>query len=203
MSRAASRGLKDALVLCRRELLPVQGQAAVFRRDIGGLDYGVPEHWGRKSPYTPGTDFLGTPENHLDLASKRPVSPHVFEIDGKHTHYKFPAPAVSSILNRVTGCVLSVGTAGLGAVALSGDVAATVEALKAYSLIAFMVKAGVSFPLVYHYLGGVRHIIWDHSKIGNQADKSSLLEISSVRTQSKVLIGGSAAASLLLALYSI
>ena len=32
----------------------------------------------------------------------RPVSPHV-------TIYKFPLAAISSITNRVTGCVLSVG----------------------------------------------------------------------------------------------
>ena len=33
-------------------------------RQHGG---GVPEYWGRDSPYHPGTDFLGTPANHLDV----------------------------------------------------------------------------------------------------------------------------------------
>ena len=33
-------------------------------RELGG---GVPEFWGRKSAYTEGTEFLGTPKNHMDL----------------------------------------------------------------------------------------------------------------------------------------
>ena len=37
----------------------------------------------------------------------RPVSPHV-------TIYAMPITAISSITNRVTGCALSVGCAGLG-----------------------------------------------------------------------------------------
>lgn len=48
------------------------------------------------------------------LVSKRPVSPHVFEITGVQPHYKFPLGAISSITNRATGCMLSVGAwAGL------------------------------------------------------------------------------------------
>ena len=43
------------------------------------------------------------------LAAKRPVSPHVFEIDGKGMHYKMPINAVTSIMNRVTGTVLTLG----------------------------------------------------------------------------------------------
>ncbi len=41
--------------------------------------------------------------------AKRPVSPHVFEIDGKGMHYKMPINAVTSITNRVTGTALTVG----------------------------------------------------------------------------------------------
>ncbi len=41
--------------------------------------------------------------------AKRPVSPHVFEIDGKGMHYKMPINAVTSIMNRVTGTALTVG----------------------------------------------------------------------------------------------
>ena len=28
------------------------------------------EFWGKKSQYTEGTDFLGTPKNHLDVSSR-------------------------------------------------------------------------------------------------------------------------------------
>lgn len=37
------------------------------------------------------------------------MSPHVFEIDGKGMHYKMPINAVTSIMNRVTGTVLTLG----------------------------------------------------------------------------------------------
>ena len=43
------------------------------------------------------------------LVAKRPVSPHVFEIDGKGMHYKFPINATTSIMNRVTGTMLTLG----------------------------------------------------------------------------------------------
>lgn len=46
------------------------------------------------------------------LVAKRPVSPHVFEIDGRQPHYKFPIGAISSIANRATGVALSVGEQG-------------------------------------------------------------------------------------------
>lgn len=34
-------------------------------RFIGGDK--IPEYWGRPSPYTEGTDFLGTPPNHHEV----------------------------------------------------------------------------------------------------------------------------------------
>lgn len=44
----------------------------------------------------------------LQMVSKRPVSPHVFEVDQPtKAHYKMPMNAVSSIMTRATGCVLS------------------------------------------------------------------------------------------------
>jgi hypothetical protein len=45
----------------------------------------------------------------LQLVAKRPLSPHVFEIDSKQFHYKMPLGAVSSVTNRVTGVMLSIG----------------------------------------------------------------------------------------------
>jgi hypothetical protein len=43
------------------------------------------------------------------LVAKRPVSPHVFEIDNKSFHYKMPVNALTSVTNRFTGVALSVG----------------------------------------------------------------------------------------------
>lgn len=56
---------------------------------------------------------------------------------------------------------------------------------------------------VYHYLGGVRHLYWDHAKYGSQAEKDSPLEVPAVEASSKLLLGGSVVATVLAALYSI
>ena len=70
----------------------------------------------------------------------RPVSPHP-------TIYAFHITALSSITNRVTGCALTFGAAGVAS--LAGPAVATVA------------KFSVAFPCVYHYLGAVRHLVWD------------------------------------------
>ena len=124
--------------------------------------------------------------SYTDRMSKsgRPVSPHV-------TIYAFPITAVSSVLNRVTGMALCVGVYGIAGTSLLGvDVISITNAL-GNSLIGPLAKMAVSFPLVYHYLGGVRHIVWDNMP--------SLLETKDVSTSSYMLIGGSAAIALGLA----
>ena len=57
---------------------------------------------------------------YVQRAAKRPVSPHVFEIDGKSMHYKMPVNAISSIINRATGVALSVGEALLSFLSVLG-----------------------------------------------------------------------------------
>mmetsp|Transcript_1867 Transcript_1867/g.4216 ORF Transcript_1867/g.4216 Transcript_1867/m.4216 type:complete len:216 (-) Transcript_1867:840-1487(-) len=161
-------------------------------RNIGG---GVPEFWGRPSKYTEGTEFLGTPENHLELVKKRPLSPDLFSIDHVGPHYKMPVTALSSITNRVTGCVLTGAVTGLGLVGLTGDATVAIDSFKScYPALVIPAKLGITFPLVYHYLGGLRHLFWDTSKIGNQTDKS-FLDKDQVETSSNVLFGASIAVS--------
>lgn len=66
------------------------------------------------------------------------------------------------------------GFTGVGWIALTGDLMATIEAIKSTSpLIVYPLKAAVAFPLVYHYLGGVRHVFWDKAKYGNQVSMRS------------------------------
>ena len=61
------------------------------------------------------------------------------------------------------------GMTGAGLIALTGDLPATVETLKHTSpALLYPIKAAVAFPLVYHYLGGLRHVIWDKASYGNQ-----------------------------------
>jgi succinate dehydrogenase (ubiquinone) cytochrome b560 subunit len=110
----------------------------------------------------------------------RPVSPHV-------TIYRFPIAAVSSVLNRGTGMALtagedadqfsqtipfqltyfklndSQGVAGIGGLTLAGiDVPALMTFIGNYPLVGMVGKFAVAFPLSYHYLGGLRHVIWDY-----------------------------------------
>ena len=114
----------------------------------------------------------------------RPVSPHV-------TIYAFPITAVSSVMNRFTGVALCIGVYGIAGSSLLGlDVVSLTNAL-GNSLIGPLAKMAVSFPLVYHYLGGVRHIVWDNMP--------SLLETKDASTSSYLIIGGSAVIALGLA----
>eukprot|EP00953_Heterococcus_sp_UTEX-ZZ885_P013542 7737-Heterococcus_DN1.PRE.3 len=84
----------------------------------------------------------------------RPVSPHV-------TVYRFPAVALSSIANRVTGVAMVGGLYGLGFMSLAGGDAPAFVSMLGESAVGPIVKFSASFPLIYHYLGSVRHAVWD------------------------------------------
>lgn len=117
----------------------------------------------------------------------RPVSPHV-------TIYSFPVGAISSITNRVTGCALSVGCAGLGALELVGGSGTSLHLMQTIGsqgfLIAAPAKFCVAFPIVYHYFGAIRHFMWDYfPEQLNNVD---------VPKTSWALLGGSAATSTVL-----
>ncbi len=89
----------------------------------------------------------------------RPVSPHV-------TIYAFPIAAISSITNRVTGCALSGLCAGIGVVELFGGSGTTLSLMQdigSLSVIAPLTKFGASYCFFYHYLGGIRHLLWDNN----------------------------------------
>jgi succinate dehydrogenase (ubiquinone) cytochrome b560 subunit len=114
----------------------------------------------------------------------RPVSPHV-------SIYAFPIGALSSITNRVTGCALSVGCAGLGVAELvggSGTALSLVQTVGSQGiLITAAAKFSVSFPIIYHYLGAIRHTAWDM--------KPEMLTNVDVEKASYVLFGSSVAIS--------
>lgn len=79
---------------------------------------------------------------------------------------------------------------------LAGAAPAALAAVKATPILLYPAKAAVSFSLVYHYLGGLRHFAWDYGKIGKQSESNDLLELGKVQTSSNVLLGVSAAATL-------
>lgn len=130
-------------------------------------------------------------QNYNDRMTRthRPVSPHV-------TIYTFPIAALTSISIRITGVMLTFGAAGVGAVELIGGSGAALSLMQDIAAIGPVVSTGakfsVAFPMIYHYLGGVRHVIWD-----NYPD---LLNNVGVEKASYVLAGSSLALSAGLAL---
>ncbi|MEW5319829.1 MAG: hypothetical protein WDW38_010954 [Sanguina aurantia] len=160
----------------------------------------VKEYYGRPSPYTEGTGFLGTPKDYLERTKSRPLSPDVIELDNKSLHYKFPWGGISSIANRATGTVLSVGFAAAAYLTMFHDLPSVVTAVStANPIFLFPLKFFLSYTIIYHWAGGVRHLIWDKHKIGNMAKADSLLEVPAVELSSKVILGGSAVVAFLLA----
>lgn len=174
---------------------PSSSSTPRWTRGIGSR--GVPDEYGQ--PATGGTGFLGTPKNHRELLERRPLSPDVFAADGGWSaHYKFPPVALSSITNRVTGVVLSGAMSAGGVIALVGGpeaVPATMEAFKAAAPFAVVpAKFALSFPFVFHTLGGFRHLVWDTTTRG--------IDNESANTSSLAMFGVSAVASAALAAYS-
>ena len=117
--------------------------------------------------------------NSAGAKVERPISPHV-------TIYSQPIPAISSITNRVSGILLSIGVTGAAVVALtvSCDLPSYIQSfqLSAPALVP-VVKAIVAWPLVYHTLAGVRHLVWDYTARG--------MDLSSVELSSKLLLASS------------
>lgn len=103
---------------------------------------------------------------------------------------RFPIAAITSIMNRVTGVALSVGITGVGALALAGtDVSALASILGNVALVGPAAKFAVGFPLIYHYFGAVRHVIWDRIP-------ESTLTTEEVTRSSYILLGSSIASSI-------
>lgn len=76
----------------------------------------------------------------------------------------------------------------IGALSLVGaDVPALMSTIGSVAVIGNLAKFSVAFPLVYHYLGGLRHLAWDRSP--------EMLENDKVEQSSQILIGTSVAIS--------
>jgi succinate dehydrogenase / fumarate reductase, cytochrome b subunit len=87
----------------------------------------------------------------------RPLSPHL-------SVYKFKYTLTTSILNRLSGLILSVGLLllvyWLTAVAAGAD--AQARAMRLLSLpVAKLVYAGLIASFCYHLVAGLRHLVWD------------------------------------------
>ena len=87
----------------------------------------------------------------------RPLSPHL-------AIYRPEITMVMSILHRVTGAALYLGTLLLAAwllAAASGPAAFAWMQWFWASLIGRLLLLGFTVALLHHMLGGVRHLVWD------------------------------------------
>ena len=93
----------------------------------------------------------------MAVTRSRPLSPHL-------SVYKMTITMAMSIIHRITGAALYVGTVLLAiwllAAATSPEAFATVQALWG-SILGRLVLLGYTWALVHHALGGLRHFIWD------------------------------------------
>ena len=90
---------------------------------------------------------------------QRPLSPCMFPV-----WYRFQITSTLSILHRLTGIALAVGsillTWWLISVAAGGELFATTHALIA-SPVGMLLLFGWSIAFFYHLCNGVRHLAWD------------------------------------------
>lgn len=93
-----------------------------------------------------------------NIELKRPNSPWWI--------YRPHLPMLTSLTHRTTGIVMGVVlyATSIAVTWAPGDVPGYVEFLKNLHLssaIWFPIKATCAFPLVYHYINGIRHLTWD------------------------------------------
>ncbi len=88
---------------------------------------------------------------------RRPLSPHL-------QVYRWPLSMVLSILHRVTGVAVSIGTLlltwWLVAAATSDRAFANAQWFMG-SALGLLVLFGWSLALIFHFFSGVRHLVWD------------------------------------------
>ena len=117
--------------------------------------------------------------------SNRPLSPHL-------QVYKPQLTSVLSILHRITGAVLAVGTLlvtyWLSALAGGPETFASANAILG-SVLGKIVLFFWSWALFYHLANGIRHLIWD-TGFG--------FDLPTVYLSGKIMVGASVALTVLL-----
>jgi succinate dehydrogenase cytochrome b subunit len=118
------------------------------------------------------------------ISSNRPLSPHL-------QVYRPQITSMLSILHRITGVALAVGTLlltyWLVAAASGPESFATAQGIIG-SFIGRLLLFGWSFALFYHLCNGIRHLVWD-AGYG--------FEIDTATRSGWIVVGASAALTLL------
>ncbi|EAS48406.1 succinate dehydrogenase, cytochrome b subunit [Aurantimonas manganoxydans SI85-9A1] len=105
-----------------------------------------------------------------DLKTARPLSPHL-------SIYRFRPTMAMSILHRITGSALYVGTLLFVwwlIAAASGPEAFSYASAFFGSIIGRIILFGYTWALLHHMFGGIRHLIWD-TGIGLSKETSTKL----------------------------
>ena len=116
---------------------------------------------------------------------RRPMSPHL-------QIYKPQLTTVLSIMNRLTGIAISVGT-----IMMVWWLVAASEGPKAFagiqwfagSIVGVLLLVGWTVALCYHTFGGIRHLAWD-AGIG--------FSLPAVHRSGRIAVGATAVASVLI-----
>ncbi|KAJ1532078.1 hypothetical protein ONE63_000707 [Megalurothrips usitatus] len=124
----------------------------------------------------------GHDERNMRL--NRPLSPHLLI-------YAPQLTSILSITHRGTGLALTGYMTGiaLGALLLPQPLSAYLAAASLSSATVFAGKFIMAFPFAYHFVNGVRHLVWDMGKA---------LTIKQVYSTGYIMIGVSAVLTLLL-----
>jgi succinate dehydrogenase / fumarate reductase cytochrome b subunit len=107
-------------------------------------------------------DALMIGRNSEGKLVRRPLSPFMIG-----SAYKPQMSSMSSILHRITGCALGVGTLLLTlwlVCAASGDGAFSVIQAFLASWLGILILIGFTVALFYHFCNGIRHLAWDAGK---------------------------------------
>jgi succinate dehydrogenase / fumarate reductase cytochrome b subunit len=102
-------------------------------------------------------DALMIARNSEGKLVRRPLSPHI-------QVYRWPLSMALSILHRVTGVALSVGTLLLTwwlVAAASSDQAFDRAQWFLGSAFGLLLLFGWSAALIFHFFSGIRHLAWD------------------------------------------
>lgn len=87
---------------------------------------------------------------------------------------------LTSIVHRITGVALTIGTAGLAwwlmALASGPDAYATFSAI-VFNWAGQIIVIGFIWALSFHFLNGIRHLVWDigHGFTPKVANRASIL----------------------------
>eukprot|EP00823_Brevimastigomonas_motovehiculus_P009101 TRINITY_DN8784_c0_g1_i1.p1 TRINITY_DN8784_c0_g1~~TRINITY_DN8784_c0_g1_i1.p1 ORF type:complete len:182 (-),score=34.87 TRINITY_DN8784_c0_g1_i1:81-626(-) len=146
LSRIASRALSSKVVLSRAirafatnkplatDAWPSNEKTVILPHGFGGYKIPAPQ------------------------MSTRPSAPFEIAIP------KFPQQAITSIIHRISGLVLSIGFAGIGTLALFGSANVSIYweyFYLHYPALMYLAKLAIAFPLILHFTNGIRHMLWD------------------------------------------